>query len=222
MKKIFLIPIIILILVFLIFFSKTIIKIIKKGNNMNNKSLEEITEYILNINSYEAEAEIKVKSNKTENSYKLKQKFIRNENVFKQEIMAPENIKGLTTTFDGTNLRVLNTKLNLNKFFENYNYIGSNDLSLIQFIEDFNEAEGKTNTEKNGQIILEAKIKNGNKYRAIKKLYIDKASATPLKLEIQDITQNTLVYILYNEIKINNLQKDDVIAFKLMNINEDI
>ena len=100
MKKIFLISIIVLILVFLIFFSKTVIKTIKKGNNMTNKSLEEIIDYILNIKSYEAEVDINVKSNKTENLYKLNQKFIKDEKIFKQEVIAPENIKGTTPIFD--------------------------------------------------------------------------------------------------------------------------
>ena len=56
------------------------------------------------------------------------------------------------------------------------------------------------------EIILETKIKNNNKYRAIKKLYISKDTGNPTKLEIQDVSQNTLVYILYNEIEINKMR----------------
>lgn len=189
---------------------------------MSNKSVEEIEQYILNINSYETEAEITVNSNKNQNTYKVNQKFMRENNLYRQEIIEPENIKGIVFSYDGTNLIVKNTTLNLSKIYEKYNYIGSNDLSLIQFINDYKESEEKTAKEKDGTIILEVKIKNGNKYKAYKKLYINKDDAMPTKLEIQDITQNALIYILYNEIKINNLQKEDIIAFKLSNINEDI
>ena len=41
-------------------------------------------------------------------------------------------------------------------------------------------------------------------------------------MEIQDVTQKNIIYILYNEIKINNLQEEDVLAFKLSPLESDI
>ena len=41
-------------------------------------------------------------------------------------------------------------------------------------------------------------------------------------MEIQNISQKETIYILYNEIKINNLQKEDILAFKLKNSLSDI
>ena len=61
-----------------------------------------------------------------------------------------------------------------------------------------------------------------NKYIAYKNLYIDKHTGNPTKLEIQDITQKITIYILYSEIKINNLQKEDILAFKIQEISNDI
>ena len=222
MKKIFFLITIIIALILSIFLGKTIIKKVKSGNNMSNKSLSEIQEYILNISSYEAEVEIKVISNKNENTYKATQKFVKENNLYRQEIIEPDNIKGIVFSYDGHNLKVENSSFNLTKLYENYNYMGSNNLSLIQFINDYNESETKSIKEKNGLIILETKIENGNKYRETKKLYIRKEDAIPVKMEIQDISQNTLVYILYNKIEINNLQKEDVLAFKLNSFKEDI
>lgn len=178
-----------LIIICLIFFVILIIKHFKNGNNMSNKSQEEIEQYILNIDSYEAEVEIEVNTNKNKNKYKAKQKYVKENNLYTQEILEPENIKGTVITYDGTNLKLENTKLNLNKIYENYNYIGSNDLSLSQFVADYNESNEKSINEKNGIIIMEAKIKNGNKYRAVKKLYINKKDVSPKKMEIQDITR---------------------------------
>ena len=64
----------------------------------------------------------------------------------------------------------------------------------------------ETNILKDGEeIILEVKIKNGNKYIAHKKMFINRTDGKISKLEIQDITQKTLIYILYNEIKINSI-----------------
>lgn len=199
-----------------------IIKYLKNGNNMSNKSADEIKEYILNISSYEAEVEINVISNKNQNKYKAKQQFVKEDNLYKQEIIEPENIKGVIFSYDGKNLKLENTKLGLNKIYEDYKYIGSNDLSLIQFVNDYNDVEEKSFQEKDGNVILELKIKNGNKYRTYKKLYVDKQRGVPTKMEIQDISQNIIIYILYNEIKINNLQKEDILAFKLSIENQDI
>ena len=38
------------------------------------------------------------------------------------------------------------------------------------------------------------------------------------KMEIKDTTQNVRIYILYNEIEINSLKRDDVLAFRLKNV----
>ena len=199
-----------------------IIKYLKNGNNMSNKSADEIKEYILNISSYEAEVEINVISNKNQNKYKAKQQFVKEDNLYKQEIIEPENIKGVIFSYDGKNLKLENTKLGLNKIYEDYKYIGSNDLSLIQFVNDYNDVEEKSFQEKDGNVILELKIKNGNKYRTYKKLYVDKQRGVPTKMEIQDVSQNIIIYILYNEINIHNLQKEDILAFKLSIDHQDI
>ena len=92
----------------------------------------------------------------------------------------------------------------------------------MDFVNDYKESNETNVSENEEEIVLEVKIKNGNKYIAYKKLFIDKAQGKISKLEIQDITQKTIIYILYNEIKINNLQKDDILAFKLKEIKNDI
>jgi len=53
-------------------------------------------------------------------------------------------------------------------------------------------------------------------------MFVNKTEGKIKKLEIQDVTQKTIIYILYNEIKINNLQKDDLLAFKLKDLKNDI
>ena len=221
MKKIITI-VIIIITIITIFFIKTNYKSFKFGNNISNKSAEGIAQYILDIDSYEAKTKITVESNKNTNVYVLKEKYVKNNNIFKQEILEPENVNGISFIYDGTNLRLENSRLNLNKIYENYSYVGEHEFTLIGFIEDYKQAEETKILEDNGEIILEAKIKNGNKYASYKKLYINKSTRKPEKLEIKDITQKTVIYILYNEIEINKLEKEDVLAFKLKGITNDI
>ncbi len=222
MKKIITIAIIIIVTIVAIFLVKTNYKKLKFGNNMSSKSADEIEKYILDINSYELVANITVQSNKNTNVYVQREKYVKENNLCKHEILEPENISGITFTYDGTNLKVENSKLNLNKIYENYPYIGENSISLMSFINDYTESNESSMQENETEIILETKLKNGNKYISYKKLYISKETAKPTKLEIQDITQKTTIYILYNEIKMNNLQKEDILAFSLKGILSDI
>ena len=221
MKKIITIVIVIIVIIS-IFFIKINYKSLKFGNNISNKSAEKIAQYILDINSYEAQETITVESNKNSNIYVVKEECIKENNMFRQDILEPENLNGVSFIYDGTNLKIKNNKLNLNKIYENYQYIGESTITLMDFINEYKESE-ETNLSDNGEeIILETKLKNGNKYIAYKKLYINKSTAIPTKLEIKDITQKIIIYILYNEIKINNLQKEDILAFKLEELTNDI
>ena len=90
-----------------------------------------------------------------------------------------------------------------------YKYITNNSLCINTFISDYKEETNKNNVyEENGAIILETKVKNENVYNVNKKLYIDQKTGKPIKMEIQDITQNLRVYILYNKVEINTLQEE--------------
>ncbi len=99
---------IVIFVVAICFFRKNDYKTEEFGNT-NIKSLENIKEYILNISSYEADISLEITSNKTTNKYKLIQKYVE-PNIFKQEVLEPSNIKGLTTTYDGTNLKIENSR----------------------------------------------------------------------------------------------------------------
>lgn len=200
--------------VILYFFYKNNYKTINLGNNIN-KSAEGIETYILNISSYEANVTIEVKSNKNTNKYVAKQQYAK-PNVFKQEIIQPTNIQGLTTIYDGKTLRIENTQLNLSKIYEEYQYIANNALCLDSFIKDYQQNAGSKYEEKENQIIMKTQIQDSkNKYIVYKNLYVDKNTAKPLKMEIQDVNQKMLVYILYNEIKIDSTSKEEILAFNL-------
>ena len=208
-KKIIIFSIIIILIICITILIKNSYKSIKFGKNIINQSADKIKENILNIETYEANVKITITSNKNTNTYEAIQKYYKENNLYKQEIISPENIAGVVFEFDGTNLQIKNTKLNLSKIYENYNYIGSNELSLNAFIEDY-KSNDSNNYENDEEVILETAVKNNNKYRAIKRLYISKKTNLPIKMEIEDNAQNTLVYILYNEMEINKLEKEEM------------
>lgn len=208
MKKKYFIAFFVFVVICVIIFLQFTYKLSNSGNTISKSDDNDI----LNIKSYEAVLEVEVYSNKNTNKYLIKQKYLE-PNIIKQEIIEPENIRGLTTTFDGTNLILENQSLELKTLYENYNYIGGNSLSLISFIEEYKTLQNAEIEETEEEKIITIKLENStNKYEMYKRMYINKRTNLPSKMEILDINQNRTVYILYREIKINKTSKEEVLA----------
>ena len=202
-QKIIIITIIaIAIVIFVSIFFKINYKKINTGNNILNKTLDEVQEYICNINSYEATMEVTINSNKNTNKYKIKQTHDENEDI--QEILEPENVKGIKFIYKNNTLQIINTNLNLTKIYNNYPYIESNNLWLNDFLEEYKQAdnENKEATENDEEVVLKLEVQNEDSNIKYKELYLDKKTGNPTKLLIQDNNKNTIIYILYSEITI--------------------
>ena len=217
-KKIIWIIVIATLIAVILFFSIFMILHYKKlqtGNNISDKTLQEIEEYILNISSYEAEIEVKVESNKNTNKYIMKQKYC-SPNIASQEVLEPKNIEGLKVTYDGLNMEISNSKLSLSTIYENYTYLTDNVLWLSDFLENYKSNNG-TITEENGVIVMQTKCSK-NKYSEYEKLYIDRSANKITKLIIEDENKKNRIYITYNKIEIGSLNKDNILAFRAENI----
>ena len=201
-KKFFLIILIsIIILNIFYFFIKNNYKTTEFGNT-TIKSAEDIKEYILNLESYEAEISIEVNSNKNQNQYKMKQLY-KAPNLGRCEVIEPQSIKGVITTYDGNNLKIENTAINLSKIYENYPYVAENSLWLSDFINKYKNSPNATFKEEENQIIMQTSLQD-KLGSIVQTLYIDIKTKKPTKLTIEDMNKKMLVYILYNEIKINS------------------
>ena len=198
-KKYWILLLIIILVIGGIIFYKNRVKDFKIGNN---KTSQEIVDYILNLSSYEVQVTVSVTSNKNSNKYILKQTYQSpNQNI--QEVIEPSNIAGVRIENDGTNLKIENSQLSLNTILENYNYLGNNCLDLYSFIEDYKQ-DGKAKfEEKDTEIIMNASSNIENIYIQEKILHIDKKTMNPTQMEIKDNQQKTTIYILYNEVKVN-------------------
>lgn len=203
-----------LISIILIIFSSFYYKTKKYGNNIS-RSTDNILEHILNISSYEAELEVTVKSNKTENKYKIKQLYSK-PNIMKQIVKEPSNLENLIITYDGKNMKLENTKMSLSKVYEDYSYISTNTLWLSSFIDNYNKESIIKETE--DEILIENQIIY-NDYHTKQILSISKQSTLPTKLEIYDNNKNTKIYIKYNEIKLNKTKQNEILAFKYEKVN---
>lgn len=196
-KFIIILSIIFFILIIFIFCYFYMVKNLKTGNNKNS---QEIVDSILNLKTYDAIIEVTVKSDKTENRYVIKQKY-KDENENFQEVLEPENIKGVKITKINGSLKMENTRLNLISVFENYSYLSENDLDLSSFIKDYKENISSKNKEDEEKIIMETYNKNDSNIK--KELYINKKTGKPEKIEINNTNKKIAVYILYREINLN-------------------
>ena len=201
-KKYWFILLIILILILGgVFFYKNNVKNSKIGNNKNS---QEIVDNFLNLSSYEVQVTVNVTSNKNSNKYILKQTF-NSPNISTQEVIEPSNIAGVRIENNGTNVKIENTNLKLSTLLENYNYLGNNCLDLSSFIEDYKKNEDSIFEENDEEIILKTNSNVDNNYTQEKTLHISKQTYNPTEMEIKDNKQNTTIYILYNEVKLNSI-----------------
>ena len=187
-------------LIFLFFFMKNNYKNFKFGHNESNKSVKEVEEYILNVNSYEATVEVTVNSNKNTNKYLLKQEQDLKNTEKKQIVLKPENIAGVELKSNNGNLTVTNSRLNLNQMYTDYPDISDNILWLGSFIEYYKNNKNKTSIyEEHGDIVME--IKNmQDRNIGKRKLYLEQGTGKPKKMVIEGDNKKDKVYILYNEI----------------------
>ena len=190
-------------------------KSIKSGNNIS-KSSEDLIEYILNISSYEAKLEVTIKSNKTTNKYVLEQYYLE-PYYSKQIVKEPKNIENLEIIYNGENLEIKNTNLSLSKIYEQYSYLNENVLWLNFYI---NNCKSNYNVEDNNdEIILSTNIE---KYNYNVKLYINKKTSLPIKVEVLDNSNQTKIYIEYKEIKLNNIRENNIFAFTTKDIRKEV
>lgn len=173
----------------------------KKEESGNNKNIEEIEEYILNINSYKAKIKVTVKSNKNVNFYEFEQE-VKFPQTVTQIATAPESLEGIKIAYKDGILEITNTQFNLSKIYKDYPYVSDNIMFLTSFLEGYKTAEDKEIIEENDKIVMSYK-KEKNKYTNKQKLYINKSTLKPENLQIYDINNDCRVDIVYNEIEFN-------------------
>ena len=165
----------------------------------NNSSSQEIINNILNISSYETKIEVDVNSNKNANKYIIKQKYVAPD-ISEQEVIEPKNIEGIKIVKNKNELKVENTKMNLIKIYNDYEYMTDNCLDLNAFIEDYKIMGKEIYEDRDNEIILTIENKS-EKYHKNRTLYISKETGKPTKMEIKDNNKKTLIYILYKEVE---------------------
>ena len=76
-------------------------------------------------------------------------------------------------------------------------------MDLNTFVKEYKESSKSKITENNEEIILETEI-GENRNKIVKKLYLDKRTNLPKKMDIKYVNKNNSIYILYREVDIKN------------------
>lgn len=169
------------------------------GKFGNNTSIKEIEKTILNINSYKAEIEVTIKSNKNENKYKLYQEVKDGKEM--QKVIEPEILKGTEIIYENGNLQIKNTQINASKIYTNYPYIANNELFLSDFLNNFNKSSNKEIRKEENKIVFI--LRNGKIYNQEQILTIEKNNSINNENKQQNYDQN------YNENKRQNTDQND-------------
>ena len=197
----FVILIILIVLIALIFFKKLLKRDYKNEEIGNNKSIQEIEQYILGIESYKADIHITVTSNKNVNFYDFTQE-VKLPDMARQIATSPEDLAGIEMIYQNGTLEIKNSKYNLSKIYNDYPYVSNNGLFLTSFLDGYRSSENKQIEEKESQIVMNYKSEK-NKYNSIQTLYINKATLRPESLQILDVNKECKVNIEYKEIEFN-------------------
>ena len=76
-------------------------------------------------------------------------------------------------------------------------------MDLNTFVKEYKESSKSKITENNEEIILETEI-GENRNKIVKKLYLDKRTNLPKKMDIKYVNKNNSIYILYREVSFKN------------------
>ena len=193
-KKIVFIFVLICITIFIIFYYIFFILV----NNMSRNKEENVENILNRLNNYEANINVIVKSNKTENNYNIQQ--VVDENSSRLIVNSPENVAGMKIELEGNILKFTNGKNNMEKVYNDYKDIMNNSLFLNSFIEDYKNNSSKI-YENEDEIIIQINV-NNNTYVNFKELHLDKEKKVPKELIVGDNTKKDNICIIYNDIKI--------------------
>ena len=199
--------IVVFVIIFLTIFGILYYKNFLFGNNISkNRSDKKIEQMLNSMGNYCAETSVTFSSNKTQNEYVIYQEV--NGDYSMQEVKKGENIEGVKIEQTGNNLKISNSKMNLEKVYENCDNFLNNAMFLNCFAEEYmNEENQSSYSEENGEIILEITLNsNQNTYIKYKKLYVDAKTIKQTKLEIKDNTKKDTICINYNSVELKSVQ----------------
>lgn len=149
--------------------------------------MAQIQKILTEMNGYTCIATITRTSNKGENIYETKQDF-KSTGEYRLELLAPENVKGNYTVYDGKTVCQYNPRLQDKVVKDVPLSQQRNELFLGQFLKNYMQSEGVSvetaALDENRCTVLEAVIPGNDATMATEKLWVDNETLTPVRFVI--------------------------------------
>ena len=168
--------------------------------------MEKIQKRLSEMESYTCDATMKRISNKGENTYDIKQ-YYKSSGEYRLEIVAPENLKGNYTVFDGEKICQYNSRIDGKIIVDVPESQQRNELFLGSFIKNYMKSEDVSvavdKMEGGKTTVLEAVIPGDNKNLATEKLGVSNDTLDPVQLIIYDKDGKERFIVNYNNFEYN-------------------
>jgi len=141
--------------------------------------------------------------------------------MFREDVLAPENLAGMTYIFTGGTMLIIPPNEGESIQFENIpenrsytflpeffrRYFDSKVTTVAVTTETTDETPANET-----ETILEVTLDGGNAYRAAQKLWIDNETLQPLRLETHDANGTPLVTVIFTEFNLNERVDDEIFS----------
>lgn len=183
----------------------------KGGEVMSD--MERIQKQFLEMNNYACIATVEHISKRGTKSYETKQ-YYKKTGEYRLEMLAPENIKGIITTYNGKTICQYNPNVEnkIRKDLESSEYV--DEMFLGAFIKNYLKSEetsiAVSKFDKSKCTVLEAVIPGEHKYLSTEKLWIDNETLLPKQLVIYDKDGDERIRVTYGEFQWNAELEDKI------------
>ncbi|SHH48403.1 germination lipoprotein GerS [Tepidibacter thalassicus] len=171
------------------------------SESTNEEVYYKLHKKITNLKSYSCIARINVFGNKSSKEYIVKH-YYKAPDYYKLETLSPSNIRGKVTIYNKDNIIVKNPNCK-DEFRITYKGIENRYLFVGDFIKNILENENLDVFSDRYFLILETSIPGSSFYFSKEKIYIDKKTLKPNKLEIIDSNGKKRFIVIYKEFKYN-------------------
>jgi len=175
--------------------------------------MEKIQKQLIDMKNYACIATVEHISKRGVKVYETKQ-YYKKTGEYRLEMLAPENIKGIITTYNGKTICQYNPNVEgkIRKDLESSDYV--DEMLLGAFIRNYLKSEhtsvAAAKFDKAKCTVLEAVIPGEHKYLATEKLWVENSTLLPKQLVIYDKEGEERVRVTYSEFQWNAELEDKI------------
>ncbi|MCL2399968.1 MAG: hypothetical protein FWC91_09560 [Defluviitaleaceae bacterium] len=167
---------------------------------------ERIHEQLVNLQTYRAKATVEYISNRGSNIYETIQHG-RITGEYRIEVVAPENVAGNITSFDGQHIYQFSSRINGRVTIVARETKERSEIFLTSFIRNWSTGQetsvSVTNMDEGQYTVLEAVIPGSHPYLATQKLWVSNETLLPAKMIIFDPDGSERVIVTYHSFEYN-------------------